>query len=89
MKVALALGREAVIESFNHAKTLDDTYLAEARLRDIDAALTSEVVVVPKEAYRKMVEALHSHCDAGVSDEGWKSPELILIISEAEKLLNE
>ena len=36
---ALKLGRECVVESFDYAKTLDDTYLAEARLQAIDAAL--------------------------------------------------
>ena len=39
LREALKLGRECVVESFDYAKTLDDTYLAEARLRGIDAAL--------------------------------------------------
>lgn len=49
MTPALSLGREAVVESFDHADTLDDKMLAEARLRDIDdalaLALTPQVLV--------------------------------------------
>lgn len=42
LRAALNLGRECVVESFEHAKTHDDTMLAEARLRDIDDALALE-----------------------------------------------
>ena len=39
LREALKLGRECVVESFDYAKTLDDTYLAEARLQAIHTAL--------------------------------------------------
>jgi hypothetical protein len=40
MEWALKVARDAVLESFEHVKTADDQLMADARLRDIDAALT-------------------------------------------------
>jgi hypothetical protein len=37
---ALLVARDCIEESFSHAKTPDDLLMAEARLRDVDAALT-------------------------------------------------
>lgn len=37
---ALLVARDCIEESFSHAKNPDDMLMAEARLRDIDAALT-------------------------------------------------
>lgn len=47
LEAALSLGREAVVESFDHAETLDDKMLAEARLRDIDDALSVTRATLP------------------------------------------
>lgn len=41
MAAALKVARDCVMESFDHVHCLDDQILADARLRDIDAALSA------------------------------------------------
>jgi hypothetical protein len=48
-----------------------------------------ESIIVPRELYERMIDALNNSRDTGVSDEGWKSQELTALCNEAEKLLRD
>lgn len=56
MRAALVVARDCVMESFEHVTSTDDQVMADARLRDIDRALTANSAA-DKETIAAIVEA--------------------------------